>query len=99
MRQEREIICKQQPMSGLFRSTTGLSVGAPGLKLGLPNPIDIFPECGELKFRSGFCSGQQRELTPFPMAVYFGETDFAQPIELRFEIEQFVRRIFFPDGN
>lgn len=45
--------------------------------------------------RSGpLVAHQQRQFSPFPVAVDINETDLAQPPQLRLDIEKFVGRIF-----
>ena len=36
---------------------------------------------------------KQRQFTPLPVAVHIAKTDFAQPVQLRLNVEKLVRRI------
>lgn len=39
-------------------------------------------------------TGQQRQFPPLPLAIHMRKADFAQPLDLRFRIQQFVRGVF-----
>src|SRR5207247_4352389 len=42
---------------------------------------------------------QQRQFQPFPVTVHVRESDFAQPLKLRFNVQQLVRGIFTEEWN
>src|SRR5207302_8628062 len=42
---------------------------------------------------------QQRELQPLPVTVDVGESDFTQPLKLRFNVQQLVRGVFTEQRN
>src|SRR5262245_43268411 len=43
----------------------------------------------------GSSANEQRQLAPLPITVHIGESNRAQPFELRMDVEQLVRWIFF----
>ena len=44
-------------------------------------------------------STEERQFEPFPMAIDVVETDFAEPLKLGFDADEFVRRIFIGWSN
>jgi hypothetical protein len=60
-------------------------------RLAQPWHLAVYPirTCDQIRDFTAGTAVARGQLAPFPVAINFDKADFAQPLELRFDVEQF----------